>query len=95
MYATRVEDCKKSQKLSKSAAIFLTICSIEKDVKRAGVARNGQMNMLNQFCKSYAESEIEFLEFEIIRYSIKTSDSYSSHNAVVLVDTSMFIRNPS
>jgi hypothetical protein len=47
-------------------------------MKRVGAARDAHRNKLYQFCKLYADSEIEFLEFEkIVPHSIKTDDTYS------------------
>jgi hypothetical protein len=46
-------------------------------VKRARTVK-GHRNKLYQFCKLYAESEIEFLEFEkTVPYSIDTARTYS------------------
>src|SRR5690349_21841060 len=47
-------------------------------MKRVGAIRNGHRDKLYQFCKLYAESETEFLEFEkIVPYSIKAAETYS------------------
>jgi hypothetical protein len=45
-------------------------------MRRMGITRNGYRNKLYQFCKIYAELELEFLEFErIVPYSSRTANT--------------------
>jgi hypothetical protein len=47
-------------------------------MNHVGEIRNGYRDRLYQFCKLYAELEIEFLEFEkIVPYSTEAENTYS------------------